>query len=356
MDIAKQRLAQQRLTGLSHARPEDVVSSLLAVQAQDYQGAKWAVAQRMLGASDAEVHAAYQAGRILRTHVLRPTWHFVAPGDIRWLLELTAPRVHALNAFYYRKHGLDAAMVKRSRARILKALSGGTHWTRAELAQAICPGKETIRGERLAYFIMRAELDGVICSGRMRGKQHTYALLEERVAPAPTLPRDEALAEVARLYVSGHGPAQVRDLANWCGLSLADAKRGLEANGSELQQLSIGGKVYWFAALRPVVRQRNPVVHLLPNYDELAIGFKDRSALFEPHVTPRASVLSAHFVVVDGRIVGGWRRTIGKKEVVLTAQLLRSLTPAERKGLDAAAARYARSLDVSHRLEAEVIT
>jgi len=221
LDLARQRLEQQRLSGAPYARPEQVVEGLLAVQSQDYLGAKWALAQRTVGGDDAAVQKAFQEGRFLRTHVLRPTWHFVAPRDIRWLLALTAPRVHALNAYYYRKHGLDAASVKRSNARIVKALSSGTHLTREELGQVLAVGKTALSGERLAYFIMRAELDALICSGAMRGKRHTYALLEERVAPAETLARDEALARIARWYVIGHGPAQARDLAWWSGLSVA---------------------------------------------------------------------------------------------------------------------------------------
>jgi hypothetical protein len=351
MDLARQRLEQQRLSGAPYARPEDVVEGLLAVQSQDYLGAKWAVAQRTLDASDAAVQSAFQEGRILRTHVLRPTWHFVAPADIRWLLALTAPRVHALSAYYYRKHGLDAASAKRAEARLVKALSGGTHLTRDELGQVLRDGKTAPSGNHLAYIIMRAELDGLICSGRMRDKQHTYALLEERATPARKLDRDEALAKLARSYVTGHGPAQVRDLAWWSGLSMADAKRGFEASRGELEHAVIDGKTYWFGPLRPVTRRARPIAHLLPNYDELLIAFKDRSAMLDPRITPKASVLSAHFVTIDGRIVGGWRRTLGKGEVVIAAELLRPLTLSEMRSLKAAAARYARSLELSFRLD-----
>jgi hypothetical protein len=354
MDLARLRLQTQRLTGSAYAHPEDVVEGLLAIQSQDYLGAKW-VAQRTVGADLAAVQAAFQAGRILRTHVLRPTWHFVAPADIGWLLELTAPRVHALNAYYYRKHGLDAAVVKRSNARIVKALSRGQHLTRDELGRALGEGDGAMTGNRLAYVIMRAELDALICSGSMRGKQHTYALLEERASAKGALKRDEALASVARRYVSGHGPAQVQDLAWWSGLSIADAKRAFEAGRSELEQEVIDGKAYWFVPLRPFARKSRPSVHLLPNYDELVIAFKDRSAMLDPRITPRLDVLSAHFVLMDGRIVGGWRRTLGKREVVITVQLLRKLSAGEQKGLDAAAASYARSVGLELRLEAELV-
>jgi hypothetical protein len=352
-DLARQRLIQQRLLGAPHERPEQVVESLLAVQSQDYAGAKWAIAQRTASPSDAEVEAAFQAGRILRTHVLRPTWHFVAPADIRWLLELTGPRVHAANAYYYRLHGLDAAAVKRSNGRIVKALGQGQHLTRTELGRVLGEPDAEAKGDRLACLIMRAELDGLIASGGLRGKQHTYALLEARAPRAAKRTRDEALAELARRYVSGHGPARAHDLAWWSGLTVSDAKRGLEACGSMLERTSIDGTTLWHAPAPAVPRQRGPVVHLLPNYDELLVAFKDRTALLEPNTVPRTSALSGHFVVVDGRIVGGWRRSVTPREVIVTAQLLRPLTSAESKGLERAATRYAQSLGLSCRLENE---
>lgn len=352
MDIPRLRLQHQALIGPPRARPEDVVQTLLAVQSQDYSGAKWAVAQRARGADDASVEQALVEGRILRTHVMRPTWHFVSPADIRWVLELTSPRVHAVNAPYYRKHGLDAAVAKRSRARIEKALSRGKHLTREELGRAIDPKDAALTGERLALFIMRAELDAVIASGAMRGKQHTYALLDERAPRAPRLERDEALARLAHRYVSGHGPAQARDLAWWSGLTIADATRGFAAN-DDLERTEVNGNTYWFARAKPPPRHTAPVVHLLPNYDELFIAFRDRSFAFDSRVTPVAGVLAVHFVVIDGRIAGGYRRSLDKREVTLRVQLLRTLSSAERKALDAAAQRFAQSLGLTARLELE---
>jgi hypothetical protein len=310
----------------------------------------------MLGGNDAAVQQAFQEGRFLRTHVLRPTWHFVAPRDIRWLLQLTAPRVHALNAYYYRQHDMDAATIKRANGRFVRALARGQHLTREELGRALAERSGAVAGNRLAYFIMRAELDGLICSGAMRGKQHTYALLEERAPPGVAYARDEALAELARRFVSGHGPAQAQDLAWWSGLTVADARRGLEASAAPMERALIDGKTYWFTPPEPVRRQRRPLVHLLPNYDELVIAFKDRSAMLDPHITPNTDVLSAHFVVVDGRIVGGWRRTVGRHEVQVAVQLLRALAATELEALERAAARYARNLGLSLQLSIALAT
>ncbi len=353
------RLLQQRLLGAPHACPEDVVEGLLAVQAQDFVGAKWALAQRTTDSDDARVQRAYDEGRILRTHVLRPTWHFVSRADIRWLLELSGPRVHALNAYYYRYHGVDAGVAKRSNARIVKALGRGEHLTRAELRRALGTlaggAKDDAGGDRLACLLMRAELDGLICSGTRRGKQHTYALLEERAPRGAKLGRDEALAELARRYVDGHGPAQVRDFAWWSGLALGAAKRALEACGGSLARTALEGKTYFVSAAPAAPRRQRHSVHLLPYYDELVVAFKDRSALIDPLVPPKPSVTLSPSVLVDGRIVGGWRRTVAAGEVVISVELLRPLSSVEQRALDRVAARYAESLRLPFRLETELV-
>lgn len=354
MDLLRLRLEAQRLLGSAHDRPEDVVQSLLAVQSQDFPGAKWAVAQRTTAGLEANVDEAYQAGRILRTHVLRPTWHFVLPSDVCWLLALTAPRIHAQNALYYRQAGLDEAAAKRSATRIRRALSAGQHQTREELGRAIDPKDEALSGNRLAMFIMRAELDGVIVSGAMRGKQHTYALLEARAPDARALSREDALSSIAVAYVRGHGPAQAQDLAWWAGLTKSDAERGLAASRGLLEPHCIDGKDYWSLPGPRRAPPKGPLVRLLPNYDELVVAFRDRSAMIEPGLELRTEVLSGNPVVSGGRIIGGWKRALSAREVMVSAALLRPPSAAESQGLAEEAARYGRSLGLAARLETTV--
>ena len=224
LDIPQQRLFNQRLAGNLFEKPEAVVSWLGAVQAQEYPGAKWSVAQRTKGLTEATIEQVFAEGAILRTHLLRPTWHFVTPADIRWLLKLTAPRVNAANASYYRKFGLDEAVLARTNTVIARALEGGKQLTRSELEAALQQaGLSTPADDRLrlAYIMMRAELDVLVCSGPLRGKQHTYVLLEERVPQAGTLERDEALAELTRRYFTSRGPATLKDYMGWSGLLAA---------------------------------------------------------------------------------------------------------------------------------------
>jgi hypothetical protein len=347
--LLPQRLRAQRLTGALLDRPETVVRWLGAVQSQDYAGAKWAVAQRAQDCVDADVEAAFDSGAILRTHVLRPTWHFVAPADIRWLLRLTAPRVHAASATYYRKTGLDDATFRRSNGALAKALQGGRHRTRLELRAALHTAGVATDGLRLALLLMHAELDAVICSGPRRGKQFTYAALDERVPATPAPSHDESLTELARRYFSGHGPAQPQDLAWWSGLKVADAVTAIQMLGRELETVRVGAQAYWRAAPAPPVRRdRTPIVRLLPNYDEYLVAFRDHAPVFDPRLAGllgrREGFLFNNVIVANGRVVGGWRRTLRKDEVVVEATLPTPLDDRDRAALDAEVLRYGRFL------------
>ena len=346
--ICRQRLRNQRLIGEPFEKIEDVVRCLTAVQSQDYAGAKWAIGQRVTEIHDDSIDELFNKGRILRTHVMRPTWHFVMPQDIKWMLKLTAPRVNAVSAYYFRKMGLDQTVFKRSNAVISRALRGGKQLTRDELGKALTRAKIDANGLRLAYIIIRAELDAVICSGARRGKQFTYALLDERVQNGKVLERDEALAELTKRYFAGHGPALLRDFVWWSGLAIGDAKAGLEMARSNLHQEVVDGNTYWFGALEQIQKTKTPIIHLLPNYDEYLIAYKDRRASFDPAIQgkigERDNVLFAHIVVLNGQVIGGWQRTFQKNEVTINTNLLVDLSKAEQLAFEQAVERYCRFL------------
>jgi hypothetical protein len=342
-DIALLRLRNQRLIGRGFSRAAEVVGWLGAVQSQDYAGAKWAVGQRMKRSSDTLVERAFDAGEILRTHVLRPTWHFVSPADIRWLLELTAPRVRAAMRYYDKQLGLDAAIFNRAQAAISRALDGGRQLTRGELA-----GVLDAQGQRLAHLLMRAELDGLICSGPRRGKQFTYALLEEHAAKARARTREEALAELTLRYFTSHGPALAQDFAWWSGLTIRDASVGLELVRAELSELVIDDRRYWFAGVAKPPRLAAPVVHLLPNYDEHVVAYKERSAAFDgaraEKLGRREMALANHLITLDGRVVGWWRRESARPDARIELTLIAKLNAAEQKALQAARQRLLKFL------------
>lgn len=332
-------------------RPSEVVAWLGAVQAQDYPGAKWALGLRAQGLVDATVEQAFTEGSLLRTHVLRPTWHFVTPADIRWLLALTGPRVVATTAHYYRTLELDAAVLSRSNAALTRALRGGRQLTRAELSQALQRARiGSAVANRVAWLLMHAELNGLICSGARRGKQFTYALLEERVQPAPALDRDQALYELARRYFATRGPATVRDFAWWSGLTMADARKALHLALSHFEQVSLDGQTYWFAAAAQPLPSSRGRAHLLPNYDEYFIGLRDRSAIGQvwkkAGLEARNDALMAHLVIVDGQIVGRWKRAVLKDAVEVRLDIPARLTAKQHKAVTAAAERYAAFLQL----------
>jgi winged helix DNA-binding protein len=324
----------QHLVAPALAGAVDVVRRLGAVQAQDYGAAKWAIAQRTQGRlRDAQVEDAFATGAILRTHVLRPTWHFILPGDARWMLELTAPRIGAAMAHYNRQLELDATVFRKSHAALVRALRDGQHRTRAELQAALArAGVNVSSGQRAGNLLMQAELDGVIISGPRRGKQFTYALFDERVPAAPSRDREEALDDLTRRYFATRGPATVQDLAWWSGLTVADAQRGVEIAGASLVREQIDDRAYWSTRDGTgTVRRWTRIAHLLSNYDEYFIGFHDRSAFGERLRAARPAahvdVLMGHLLSLDGQIVGGWRRTLGATVHVDLQLLVRLPTP-----------------------------
>ncbi|HEY4388264.1 MAG TPA: winged helix DNA-binding domain-containing protein [Ktedonobacteraceae bacterium] len=345
-DIARQRLHNQLIAQHTFDKPDNVVQWLGAIQAQDYAAAKWAVGLRLPNATDDNIEQACNDGIILRTHIMRPTWHFVTPADIRWLLALTAPRVHAMNASMYRKFELDDATFLRGHAALVKALQGGNQLTRQELALALQQtGIATDDLLRVSLIIMHAELDGVVCSGARRDRQFTYALLDERAPHTRTLSRDEALAELARRYFTGHGPATLQDFVWWSGLTTTDAKAGLEMVKAQLLRDTIDGQTYWFSASAPLVGELPQTAYLLPNYDEYIVGYKNRDAVFDAsHIQKldaRGNVLFNHTIIINGRIVGTWKRTIKKDTVLITPDFFTPLNEAEIHAFTASTNDYA---------------
>jgi Winged helix DNA-binding domain len=344
LEIAHQRLHNQLIAHQTFEKAEDVVRWMCAVQAQDYAAAKWAIGLRMQNSTDSIIEQAFTEGTILRTHILRPTWHFVLPADIRWMLALTAPRVIAASANYYRTLGLDDTLFSRSNAVMAKALQGGRQLTRAELASVLQQaGIATDNLQRIGQIIMRAELDGIICSGARRGKQFTYALLDERAPQARMLDRDEALAELASRYFTSHGPATLQDFVWWSGLTVADARTGLDMPTPKLMHEVIDGQTYRHSASTPPSNDLSLPVYLLPNFDEYTVGYTDRSAIFdmsdaEKFDTP-GNVLNPT-IVLDGLVVGTWKRTIKNDTVHLTPNLFTTLTRSEISALIESANRY----------------
>jgi len=348
--VVAARLRAQRLSGPPFNSPVDVVRWFGAVQSQDYPGARWALGLRVKGTKDAEIDRAYDEGAILRTHVLRPTWHFVVPEDLRWMLKLTGPKIRQGMAGRYRRLELDERTVTRAQVAFSAALEGGRHLTRPELGDVLRAVGIAPDGQRLPHLISSGELEGLLTSGRLRGKQVTWALLEERVPQARMLDSLEAIGELARRYFLSHGPAQLRDFVWWSGLTLAEARRGVELAGDLLERRAVDGKEYWYDGALPASRSTSTVAHLLPNFDEYTVGYTDRSAMlhpvhpFRPELFAFSSIL-ANVVVIAGQVAGAWRRTEASRGLRVEIRPLARLTAVERTAVEEAGSRLSRFLE-----------
>lgn len=354
LDIAHERLINQRLVGIPFEQPIDVVNGLVAVQAQDYAGAKWALGLRLKDTHDADIDRAFNAGDILRTHVLRPTWHFVTPRDIRFLLALTAPRVRLRMAYYDRRLELDRATFARSRRAVERALRDRQWKTRSELGAVLGRAGLAAHGQRLGHLMMDAELEGLICSGPRRGNQFTYALLEERAPREKTRLRDEALAELARRYFQSHGPATVRDFVWWSGLAPRDARAGLAAVKTALQSETFGETTCFFAPTEGRATAVDGRARLLPNYDEYLVAYRDRDPQVLPYshtAVSRADGAYVHSLILGGQLAGAWRRSQKGRDILVEVRPYARFSRDEERALRAQVERYGRFLELKTSLE-----
>jgi hypothetical protein len=351
LGIARRRLRNTRLTGPGFTSPEEAVGWHLAMQAQDYGPAKWSIGQRSKGLTDQDLDEALATGSIIRTHVLRPTWHFVARDDLRWLLALSGPRVQQGNAGRYRELGLDARTRARAEKVIVFALEGGTRLTRKEIAAVLDDAGIDHSGQRMPYFLSHCELEAVIGSGGLAGKQQTYALLDDQVPAAGPFDRDDALGELVRRYLSSHGPATVKDMSWWSGLTVADLRKGLECLGEEVRSETLDGMVLWSVASDDSSSPAPRGAHLLQTYDELVVGYAESRFYGDPGAEKARAAWSdrtypSGMLLLNGRIVGHWRRTIERTEVPIEFHLYQEPKPADTKALEAAATNLGRFLDL----------
>lgn len=345
IEIANRRLQNQGVAHPDKKSPDAVVAWHGAMQAQDYAHARWAVGLRLPDASDAEISAAVDRGDIVRTHVLRPTWHLVAARDIRWMLDLSAPQIKAACVAMNRQLGLDEAIFRRCNDVFRKVLAGGQQLTREELMAELARSGIAADRHQATHIMLWAELDAVVCNGAQRGAKNTYALFDERV-PAQTLPaRADALAELARRYFTSHGPATLADFQWWSGLRVADARAGLDAVQHLLVSETLDGQVFWMADNPVLLPAAARHLHLLPAFDEFLVSYKDRSASLD--VSRQAMAITGNgifkpVVVAGGRVRGVWRRELKKDSVAIETELFDELSDAEKAVFGEAAARFAR--------------
>jgi hypothetical protein len=343
-DIVHRRLHNQSIAPAALATPGEVVTRLGAVQAQDYLGALWAVGLRMKGATEQTIEQAISDRKIIRTWPMRGTLHFVAPEDVRWMLALLAPRIIARAARRHKQLELDAAIFARSEALFTKALQGGKQLTRAEMMDVLEQAGISTKGQRGYHILWWAAQSGLICFGPRQGKQDTFLLLDDWLPEGKTLSREEALAELAYRYFTGHGPATIQDFRWWSGLLAVDARAGLKMVEAQLAHEEFDGQIYWFSSSLSSIKAASPTAYLLPGFDEYLLGYRDRTAALDSahatKVVPGANGMFKPIIVIDGRVVGTWKRTFKKDRVVIALQPFNALSEAEAQAVAPAAECY----------------
>jgi hypothetical protein len=334
-ELLQLRLQHQQIVNPVFQDPQALVAWMGAIQAQDYAMCQWALGLRMPGATESSIEEAFSQGKLLRTHVLRPTWHLVTPADIRWMLKLTAPRIHTYSATYYRQSELDHAQFRKSNKVLEKALRDHNYLTRTQLAKAFSKAGINTEGLRLTHILFYAELEGLICSGPRQAKQVTYALLEERVPPAAGLSREESLAGLALRYFQSHGPATLSDFAWWSGLSKAEAKEAQQSIAGKLVFVTRGKEQLAFTD-NGTAPLKNNDVFLLPNYDEYTVAYSDREILMGKDADTlgrNGNPLFSNVMLLNGKVAGTWKRTIKPKSVTVTAEPFAALPATRQKQL-----------------------
>jgi hypothetical protein len=351
-DIVKLRLHAQRISTTTFTRPSEVVACLGAVQAQDYLGALWAVGLRLTQPREKDIERALDDRSIVRTWPMRGTLHFVAAADARWMVELLGPKVVGRAAGRFRALGLDDATMARARRVLVKRLEGGRPLARTAVYDVLERAKIAVAGQRGIHILWRFAHESLLCFGPREGKQQTFVLLDDWLPRAKSLPREEALAELACRYFTGHGPATAADFAWWSGLNLSDARHAVHLAEQQLDEETVSGQSLWFArraAPLPAPRSR---AYLLPAFDEFVVAYADRSAAIERahmiRVNAGGGILNPT-IVVDGRIVGTWKRRFARGEVVFSPALFKTLSKPKMQAVARELRRYAAFLGVGAR-------
>jgi hypothetical protein len=317
-EIAGLRFTLQQISDTRFTTPGELVAWMGAMQAQDYRMSKWAIGMRLPGIMNEAVEQAIDKGEIVRTHVLRPTWHLVAAKDIRWMLSLTAPHINAASAAQRRSLGIDEQLLTRTTDIIIKALSGGRQLTREELMQEIRKTGIVTDTHRAVHIMFDAELKAIVCNGTMRGPKLTYRLMDEIIPPGDIYNREEALHQLALRYFSSHGPATVQDFQWWSGLPAGDTRKALEMIKKDMVCIKSDQKEYWVPRETVFLSKNIPEVCFLPAFDEFLVSYKDRTAVLHPDWHREAITINGIFkpsILVEGKVAGTWKHTVKKNKL-----------------------------------------
>ena len=349
-DVAKLRLASQQISRHQFKTAADLVTGMGGMQAQDYPGVKWAIGLRLPKATEDVVEKAVADAAIVRSWVFRGTLHLVAPEDLRWMISLTAERQFHKADKRHADLKLDAATFKRSQSIFQRALEGGYLLTREELYKELERKGISTQGQRGYHMLWAAGLNRLICFGPLKGKQPTFALLDDWIPKSKELKGEQALAELALRYFQSHGPARVADLAWWAGLTLAEARSGHQAAKGKLAEAKVDDESFWMAGEIAEGKTPQSDVFVLPGFDEYVIGYKDRKFIIDDQLdallVPYKNGMFQPTIVSRGRIIGTWKCTTKKEKVLIEISPFSPLTKSESKNVSDAANRFGTFLDL----------
>ena len=308
--IAQLRFQNQHIQGSEFNSVQQLIHWMGVVQAQDYTMAKYAIGIRLKNSTDRTIEDAINKAEIVRTHILRPTWHFVAAEDVRWILELTAKNLNRALLSNNKRLELDEKTLKRTNAIIEKLLRNGKHLTRKEIMDVLEKKGIKTNDLRASHIMFRAETELVVCNGIKKEKQFTYALFDERIPSTKKFTKEEALAELARRYFLSHGPATLRDFIWWSSLSITDARNGLELVKPKLASEKYKDNLFWFSPESFSSKTKNNKIVFLPSYDEFLISYKSREVALESQHRSRTFANNGIFnpvILHNAKVIGIWK-------------------------------------------------
>lgn len=348
-DLALKRLYNQQIGCQKFKSPGEIVSWLCAVQAQDYASAKWSIGLRVPGLFDKDIEKALINRSIVRTWALRGTLHFVAANDFSWMIYLLAPRIISKNARRYRELELEEEELFECNKILENALKGGNHLNRRELIKILQDNNISTEGQRAAYILQRASLDGLICQTVL--EKNIPVFTSTNGLPNIELKREDALTELAKRYFTSHGPATLKDYVWWSGLMVKDARFGLNTIKSHLEEIVVDDQTYWGVQSKSPGNFKLPKINIIPGFDDYLLSYRDRSASITPKqvkmLKPANGGMFSPTILVNGQVIGIWKRYLRKDHVSVEIKLFRKLNKNENNILNSELRRYGEFLNTT---------
>lgn len=296
--------------------PHGIVSWMGAMQSQALDMAKWAIGSRLENRNIKDIDEALNTGKVIRTHILRPTWHFVSAEDIHWIHDLSSPRLKPIYRSYAKGSGADESLIFRAVPMVEKILEGGKHLTKQEIGTALVEHDLQLDDRTLQLTISYAETEGILVNGRQKGNKQTFTLLEEWVPRQKTITKEEALECLARRFFTSHGPATIHDFIWWSGLTITQCRQAIEMIKADFICETINGRDFWMRNDTKTPPADKDYAFLLAPFDEFVVSYKDRSEIIEDHHYSKVMTKNGLFsptIILNGEIIGSWKKIVQKK-------------------------------------------